>query len=787
MPHLPRRASVCVALLALLLTLPAAGQPTPPAKPTAMPGEKSKDVTPFSSGLNLPVEAEVPQKLEAVHDYIKAKEWEKATQVLQAILDAREDVLLASRSQTPEGKTAVVWGSLRKEARGLLATLPPEGLQYYEVAYGAQARNLLREARTRNDPELLAAVAERYLCTEAGIEAVSQLADFHLDRGRPLLAAMYFERLLTHPAAGKLPLVTHFKAALALARSGDKEAAELVWKRLADKAPDGLVLGGKGVSLEQLRKELNRAAAAAEVPQPADWPIYRGSPMRSGRAADGTPDLRARWEVPTLSESVTRAWLRVATGMQEARRAPVLPGSFPIVTGDRVIYRSQRGVEAVRLKTGALDWVAPSDWSLDALAADPSHLPHLDSWITSYLQAPGTDYPQVLWENSVLGMLGTDGNLVYAVEDIPIPPYPSNYPAFIARAGLGLHFAFAPFLTNSLYHSRLLAIDIGSGKVVWEQGGRKDAEAAARAEVLGETTAAAPPLFNSFFLGPPLPLGGKLYLLAEKDQDVRLLCLDAAGGDVVWSQLLAVAKNRMLLDGGRRMQAAALAYGDGVLVCPTNAGGIFAVDLLSHGLLWAQVYREQPPPPKMTDQPPFPRGRNPVRPVWPTSPPNISTDWQVTAPIISQGRVVFAAPDEGSLHCLSLRDGTPLWKAAHSDGDQYLAAVTGDRVLVVGQAECRILDLADGRVLARLETGLPSGQGVLGDGVYYLPLKERPDNKAPAVCVIDVDRGVIRELITAPPNVTPGNLVFHDGQVLSQTATAVTAFPLAPAQKDPPK
>ena len=45
------------------------------------------------------------------------------------------------------------------------------------------------------------------------------------------------------------------------------------------------------------------------------------------------------------------------------------------------------------------------------------------------------------------------------------------------------------------------------------------------------------------FLGPPLPLGGKLYVLAEKAKDSNLLCLDAAKGDLLWKQRLATVQN----------------------------------------------------------------------------------------------------------------------------------------------------------------------------------------------------------------------------------------------------
>src|SRR5262249_51467120 len=148
-------------------------------------------------------------------------------------------------------------------------------------------------------------------------------------------------------------------------------------------------------------------------------------------------------------------------------------------------------------------------------------------------------------------------------------------------------------LTDAVYHSRLVAIHLTSGKVLWEVGGRGGKKEAG-------------PLADSYFLGPPLPLGGKLYALLEQEGELRLACLEPLRGNPAWTQTLAGPRTRLLLDGGRRLHAAPLALGEGILVCPTNAGAVVAVDLLSHSLLWAHAYRDDPPP---APRAPFPGGR----------------------------------------------------------------------------------------------------------------------------------------------------------------------------------
>ena len=92
--------------------------------------------------------------------------------------------------------------------------------------------------------------------------------------------------------------------------------------------------------------------------------------------------------------------------------------------------------------------------------------------------------------------------------------------------------------------------------------------------------------------------------MKKKTGAIRLVCLEAkdnndnaAGPKVVWTQSLAHTKDKIAQDMNRRIHAAHVSYSKGFLVCPTNAGAMVAVDLLTHSLVWAHYYREQAPPP----------------------------------------------------------------------------------------------------------------------------------------------------------------------------------------------
>src|SRR5262249_488792 len=134
------------------------------------------------------------------------------------------------------------------------------------------------------------------------------------------------------------------------------------------------------------------------------------------------------------------------------------------------------------------------------------------------------------------------------------------------------------------------------------------------------------PFADSHFLGVPISVGGKLYALNEKnnsqpqgDSELRLVCIGPSSGKLIGpiqSIGSVVQQHRITHDVSRRMNAVHLAYGEGILVCPTNAGEVLGVDLLSRTLAWAYPYRErmpntrpiQPGPPPFPQPQPFPPG-----------------------------------------------------------------------------------------------------------------------------------------------------------------------------------
>lgn len=706
-------------LLFALILFAASGGLTAPARARRVKFQPaSTPPPPTREAPRLPQDAQMRQKLTAAHDYIKVRKWPEAVRLLQTLLDAPADSFQRVSYRDKHGKTAERWRSVRAEAEALLASLPEDGKDFYLLTYEAKARKELDGARARRDPVAFQEVARRYRYTQAGTEALEQLGSYHLDRGQTELAAACFDRLLRHPAADRLAPLTLFKATLA-SRARREEA----WKKLAERMGDGgMRIGSKTYDAGKLRGILDNWPEGS----PDNYPLYRGDLARSARARGDFFLLEPQRRIATAEGEARQS-------LTQASRRTVLPAATPIALGGKLIYRGSDGLHALDARTGRKLWRRPSSLSLTSILGNAGQKMQVKSWLHVY-------GPAALIENTTVGTLSGDGRHVYAIEDLPLPPPPEllQNDADAAPTLGPLH----PFVGYNCLH----ALDANTGKLAWEIGGPSLRDPQSKDLLRG-----------AYFLGPPLPLGGQVFALVEKQQESRLVCLDCERGTVRWAQMLATAPDRMLLDVVRHTQAAHLAYADGVLVCPTHGGALVGVDPLSRSLLWVHVYAKAPVI-RAEEMPAAPSAQ-------------LRAGWKNCSPIVRAGHIVFTPPDDDGLYCLHLRDGSPVWRATRGDEDMYVGCIHRGAVLVVGKTACRALSLETGELLWRKATGSPAGQGVMAGSVYYLPLKGGSilalNLEKPRESVHLERRGDKADL---------GNLVFHDGILWSQSATELTAL-----------
>ena len=830
-----RRTLLAPRLLAAGLTVAAFAASAPALQPVPVAPDPDQKRT-ENGQFTIPEQRDAREQLRAVMDYLGRTNvpWDVVTGTAQRLLDAKSDSFYRLKDAKGNDTGAVV--SVKSKVNQLLADLPKEGRQFYEQEFGPQANELLKKAvEAGYDRATLADLSQRLYHTKAGAQATLLLAGIDLEAGRYTEAAYGFQRLLARADTAEVltPRVL-LKAAIAFKRSGDARQGESVaklWAQLEKSFPrEGLAVGRKNYTIDELKAELDRPINLGGSRASDQYVSTRlGNASHTGVGDGGTPFLDPVFTKPLLlrRDGVARQgaeWVAqsLESGFKRAdpsKREVSLPGFFPVTANGMVVYRTYDGVYAVASQEGLvwqgkpravgdLLWIAEAEGGAQSImSAEDSAVP-LAWWNTHW----GPRNPAVLFENALVGSLSHDGRLAYYVDDLAVPPPPPmNNPnmgipqqAQAPGAGAGTRRAA---MQN---FNRLTAVSLDTGKLVWNLGGLEAAplkddeeEKSADTQLLTE---------NSFFLGPPLAVNGRLYVLYERKSQVKLACLDqtrvvvapaAAGGavphrypELLWTQTLGEASTSLRTDTQRRVQPAYLAYSDGVLVCPTNNGVVVGVDVSARRLLWARYYGTANDPKNL------PGGVGPggiVRPNFNTGLPaaTIVTDrWRAAAPIVAAGKVLVTAYDSDRLECFDLRTGEALWWAGREQDDLYVGGVSGDNVLVVGKRSVRAFKLngngSGAKQLAwpKVATGTPCGHGVMGrDGVYYLPMlgtPEKADGREPQVWAIDTADGAVKSKTAfrrkvdaaADPRHVLGNLLFQDGQLFSQSAVELASFPL---------
>jgi len=764
----------------------------------------------LNGGISLPKDEKGRGKsIEAALDYIKEEDWKTAVPTLQKLLEIDEDVFVRLTRKNAEGKDALAWVSVKQEADRLIGSLPAAGLDYYKVTYGARAADMLKKAKQSGDPSLLAELMKKYTHTDAGGEAIKLLADYHLDRGNYIAAGLCYGKLLNRQGAEKVSSAVLAKAAWAAhmapasttsspnsVLAGNVLSEKEIWKQLRARSRE-VQLGEQTYTVDELEEHVAKLERPNFSQNATDAVVFRATPSRSNQLVGGPAFMSATWRQPMMHDeqkdnAAPYERLKRATDYwSKDRKQPIVPAFSPITVtvttkSDKkmplLIYKNYWGIVARDLKNGGeIVWASPSTWSLERMLqrrAEPRKQQAMNQWLQYYVDQ--NQHPQILFENSTVGTLSTDGQFVYAVEDLAVPPPQMVNVNMGFNPGMNNPSAYSPEIQDAIGHSRLQAFELKTnGKLTWELGNTEEKG----------------PLSDCYFLGPPLPLGGRIYVLTEKQQELRLVCLETIEVNtihgpkfvprIVSTQTLGTSQEKMQNDVMRRTNAAHLAYGEGILVCPTNAGAVFGINLLENSLVWAYPYREKSdaPPPQHFDR--FGRGRRIIvgpdgRMIQPTQNHN---QWKASAPVIADGKVVFTAPDARSLHCINLRDGSRVWQKPKLEDDLYLGNVCNGKVLVVGKKSVRGLSLATGEVVWTLDTGVPSGQGIASDNVYYLPLKEGGRFKKPQICAIDMEHGkIVGNSESRPRSVgegldAPGNLLFYEGDVVSLTPSEVVVYP----------
>ncbi len=644
-------------------------------------------------------------------------------------------------------------GSL-KSARLSIARLlgsMPENLRVARArAESTLAESLLQQAIQENSLRQLSTVAVRFFGTPVGYRAADQLAAQLVDRGEFALAANW----------------------LSLLRDSDAPMVQSpAWQKKV-----GLILQltsqpHNPTTLTDTIRSLREQFVSAEPSALSQWPVPGGNSRRHAEpSAASRPVMIRRWEFPSTSHPGLKSTIERLVADLTYRSVPTTPAAAPIFIDGRLICRTFRGIEVLNVESGQHLWTTAESASVERLlgSASPDEssgadlMPNMTPLLSASAAVDRTGGPigQFLFQNAAHGLITSDGKRVYFLEDDPV--------FMLGRTSIRrVNGGNASPRPDSATSNRLKAFDLETGQPAWQIGGSETNERF------------APELAGWFFLGAPLPDRGDLFIVGQKENGIRLFCLDPETGSAEWSQQIAFAEEGLERNLNRRLWSAQLATAHGIVVCPTTVGWLVGVDRSTGTIVWSHRYSERRPAGRIGSPRLFRGNQGGIE----LANESIGNAWVPSAPIIMGDRVVFAPSeprDESDnstrfLDCVNVFTGERIWSLPREEALSVTGTAHG-QTIVTWPGSIVILK-PDGKTRAEVEfnseDGLPCGRGVAANGSFWLPLQKN------VLLRFDIEQASLAERIEVAAGYPAlGNLAFYQGLLISHAPEGITAWEL---------
>ncbi|HEY3394108.1 MAG TPA: PQQ-binding-like beta-propeller repeat protein [Lacipirellulaceae bacterium] len=706
------------------------------------PNRSATDGNDTNSGVYLPTDRLLSRAMARAQERLTAGEYHQSLGFLHQIFQREEDSFLEP------SETELDHRGLKAAARQMIRALPAAGHEAYELLHGAAARRQLDAALASGDQDRIASVVRQYFHTGAGYEAALVLAQMEADKGNYLAAGRLYQELLESPRASeRFEPQLSVRAALNQVAESRPDLAVTILRALVEKHPTALIdVEGEGTPAPRADADLlawlleQVGQPRATVPTQPNWLTIRGNPQRNAKHPDGRPHLRPRWQARVVNDPGLESHFVARSEEFAQRRLVTFPAARPIAVDDVVVMRTPRNLVAIDWDTGKRIWETRDD---EEFESDDSLSEFSAGNEGDQLTGQDTRLERRMWDDALAMSLSSDGKRVFVVRGVSAPSQ-EEIVAWQAGPGFGRRVDNLTATSN-----QLAAYDLATeGKLAWELDGARPSG----------------PVAGAFFLGTPLAVGNTLYVMAEIRSAVYLLALDPATGKVKWQQQLVGLEQGIALEPARRLFGATPSHAGSLVICPTAAGAIVAVDIVKREFAWVYRYARNI------------RSPMDAMSIWQQQPQNqvvrANNRWLDGTAILADGRVVVTPPDSDELHCLDMQTGKG-WKQRR--GDALLAACAdGGNVLLVAGDDVQALRLADGTSAWEQQSlpadALPGGHGYLSDGAYYLPLTNGE------ILSIGMADGKLDRLAAGKPDAAFGNLICHRGSVISQSTLLLDKY-----------
>ncbi len=646
-------------------------------------GQDAEEKDPNSSNLLLPESSDLNRILEKATEFFSTEpaRWEDGIEFIQGLLEDTAQVEIGP-DHLNDPRYSVYSGDSRlyipftEYCQGLLASLPPEGLEVYRGLTDGRAGTAFRKAAAEMDVTRLQELSRVYFATSYGPKILSLLADLATLQGNLPKAVFLRARLLdTYPDLSEADTSALLLRQLqAHALLGDLTSFEDTLQRMRSLAPDAEYrVAGELVPLDELPelpefhiRESNILTELENAPRTAGntegMDLTHLVPMWDFRFFDGDPyHLRKK-----KSTNRNSFWMGGRGAMYVPKAKDARPGifgtAFDARRGRRFAIKDHENLVILDMLSGI------------PVARDPdeSHKKRGPSSTSNRNQLrvrlPANDYAQ-----QKVGLV--DGDLYLTIKN---------------RVGTG-RGSFFPY-TNRLMRYR-------PGQESWEVLSQASPTSAAE---------------KVYYEGPPIGYGDWLYAPIRKKKSYGLAKLRESDGKLLSVVTVHSGGSRYL----RPPAVTPIRIGHQILHL-TNAGCVASFSLPNLELRWLRRYetwmRLQPPP----------RVRPSNTRMWSGVRVEGLRFWDPVDPIVVGDKIVVAPVDADTLLCLDIQSGEMEWILPRSEKStrgvqfkQVLGPLEGRIYLIGNHIQC--VDVPSGKRMWEVEIEGGAVFGSIGSKVEGL-------------------------------------------------------------------
>ncbi len=584
----------------------------------------------------------------------------------------------------------------------------------YEQLYGSKAQSLLDLSDTNSCRH----VARCYIETDAGRTAMLKLISSTWDHGELEQSIRGMTELLqSRRHARQLPEAFFNRAHVAAATFNAPELQSL----LSD------TTFGRPAALGTMRTELANYQFSISRDN-SDW--HHGRQLTAGVSrTHSSPMSEVEWQIPRLAFAANpvadtqtfRGALEDWSAQRSEQLQPEITSLFAVCAEDVLVFRDLDVIRAYRLP--ARSGTAPEQLLWQYASQSPLSVVYeqqVDPYTGITTSHPGLE--RLHLSNSVISRLSTDGERIFAIEDIQRRPNPvfnrtAAYPSLDECSPAHPDAEDLAVLTNRLVALELAPQTESTDAPVPEwsidyRGLLTHAD--------GKPSAERHELSGHFFFGSPTIAGTIAYVASEFDSQIFVSALESETGQLIWTQSISYVDRPLANDVVRANQAIPLICSNGMILCDNCNGQLIALRADLGTLAWTICYADSDSRQAS--------GR------WTYSQSTRhSHPGAFNYPVVC-GHQVIVLPDRSqSIQCCDIRTGEPLWSIPRK-GAEYLASISLDSsahnadgneiLLVVGNHSCRAVDPETGENIWETQTGLVCGHGIQVGEVFLLPVAD---------------------------------------------------------------